>query len=142
MKVILLQDVFGVGHKYEVKTVSHGYARNFLIPRKLAQIATLSSLKAIEVQKIRVEQERAIQKDILEKNLESLNNARIEIERKANEKGHLFDSVDKKEIEIILKDKRMEIPADMIELEKPIKEIGEHKIKIGDKEFTLAVKAS
>jgi len=142
MRVILLQDVIGVGRKYEVKTISDGYARNFLIPKKLAQIATSSALKAIEAQKIRAEQERAIQKDILEKNLESLNGARIEIERKANEKGHLFDSVDKKEISQILKDNHLEVSPEMVELDKPIKEIGEHKIKIGDKEFILIVKAS
>lgn len=81
-------------------------------------------------------------KIFLEKNLESLSGVRIEIERKANEKDHLFDSVDKKEIYNILKDNHREVPENMIELDKPIKEVGEHKVKIGDKEFTLIVKAS
>lgn len=140
MKVILLQDVPNVGRKYEVKNVSDGYARNFLIPRNLAQIATTQTIQAIETKKKQLEQEREIHKDILEKNIESLSGVRLEIKEKANEKGHLFAGINKEEIAIILKEqKHIEIPSNIIELKQPIKEIGEYKIKVKDKEFILLV---
>lgn len=140
MKVILLQDVPSVGKKYEIKNVSDGYARNFLIPRKLAQIATTQAIQLVETKRKQLGQEKEIQKDILEKNIESLGGVRLEITEKANEKGHLFAGVNKEEIAKILKEqKHIDIPAEIIELEQPIKEIGEYKIKVKDKEFLLVV---
>lgn len=140
MKVILLQDVPGMGGKYEIKNVSDGYARNFLIPRKLAQIATTQSIQSIEKQKKQKEQEKEVQKDILGKNIEALENLTISVTEKANEKGHLFAGIHREEISRILKEqKQIDIPPDIIELEKPIKEIGEYKIKVKDKEFMLKV---
>jgi large subunit ribosomal protein L9 len=140
MRVMLLQDISGIGRKYEVKTVNDGYARNFLIPKKFVQIATDEVIKKALTQKAQVEQKKVIQKDILEKNLESLTNLKVEIKRKASIKGHLFDSIDKKEIsDILKKQKHLDIPIDMIELDKPIKETGEHKIKVNKKEFLLIV---
>lgn len=140
MKVILLQDVPGIGKKYDIKNVSNGYARNFLIPRKLAQIATTQSIQSIEKQKKQKEQEKEVQKDILGKNIETLENLTISVTEKASEKGHLFAGIDKEKISKILKEqKQIDIPVDIIELEKPIKEIGEYKIKVKDKEFLLVV---
>lgn len=140
MKVILLQDVPNVGRKYEIKNVSDGYCRNFLIPRKLAQIATTQAIQSVETKRKQSEQEKEIQKDILEKNIESLSGVRLEITEKANEKGHLFAGINKEEIAKILKEqKHINIPVEIIELEQPIKEIGEYKIKVKDKEFLLVV---
>ena len=140
MKIILLQDVLNVGKKYDIKKVSDGYARNFLLPKNLAKIATPAGVKAAEAERKRREQEREVQKDILEMNVKSLAETKIVIERKTNEKGHLFDSLDAKEISQILKEKyHLDIPAKMIEMEKSIKEIGEYKIKVKDKEFLLVV---
>lgn len=140
MKVILLQDVVNVGKKYEVKNVSDGFARNFLIPRKLAKIATTQTIQEIELTKKHGLKEKEIQKNLLEKNIESLQNLKISTKEKANEKGHLFASIDAKDISKILKKQhKLEIPEEIIELEKPIKQIGEHKIKTGDKEFTLLI---
>lgn len=140
MKVILLQDVPNLGRKHEVKNVSNGYARNFLIPRKLAKLATTQSIQAAEKEKKRLEQEKHIQKDILNKNIESLNGLRITVKEKANEKGHLFAGIHREEISRILKEQNhIDIPPELIELEKPIKEIGEYKIKVRDREFNLVV---
>lgn len=140
MKVILLHDTPNIGRKYDIKNVSDGYARNFLFPKKLAQIATTQNIQAIEKQKKQYEQEKEIQKDILEKNIEALEGLEISITEKTNEKGHLFAGIRKEEISKILKEqKHLDIPAEIIELEKPIKEIGEHKIKVKNKEIKLIV---
>ena len=140
MKVILLQDVPNLGKKYEVKNVSDGYGRNFLLAKSLAKLATTQTIQSIEKEKKRSEQKKQIQQDILEKNFADLKDLKITIKKKANEKGHLFATIHPEEISKILKEQeRLEIPAEMIELEKPIKEIGEYKIKVKDKEFLLVV---
>ncbi|NOY35594.1 MAG: 50S ribosomal protein L9 [bacterium] len=142
MKIILTQDVSGLGRKYDVKDVSDGYARNFLIARGLAELATEKRIKAAEAKKKQTEQLKEIDKDILEKNLTELEGIKVSVEEKANEKGHLFAGIHKEEISKILKEqKRLDIPADLIELEHPIKETGEHKIKASGKEFILEINA-
>lgn len=140
MKVILLHDVPNVGRKYEVKNVSDGFARNFLFVKKLAEIATTQSIQAIDAKKRQDEQKKGIQSDILDKNIQALDGLKISIKEKANEKGHLFAGIRAKEIAKILKEqKNIEIPEEIIELEKPIKEKGEHKVKAKDKKFILEI---
>ncbi len=140
MKVILLQDVPNVGKKYEVKNVSDGYGRNFLLAKNLAKIATIQAIQAAEKEKKRTEGEKKLHEDLLGKNLEDLEGLKIEIKAKVNEKGHLFAAIHPEEISKILKEQEhLEIPAEMIKLEKPIKEIGKYKIKVEDKEFILEV---
>lgn len=137
-----MKDVPRLGCKYDVKNVSDGYARNFLIPGKMAQLADDKSIKAVETLKKRHVQELEVRRDILEKNINSLDGIRVSIEEKANEKGHLFSIIHPEEISRILKEKNhIDMPPKLIEIEKPIKEIGEHKIKVKDKEFTLEVLA-
>jgi len=140
MKVILLQDISGLGKKYEVKNVSDGYARNFLFPRNLAKIATPKAIKAVESEKKRAEEEEKIQENILQKNLESLKDLKVVWDGKNNEKGHLFAGIHSQDISKILKEQsHLDIPAELIQLEKPIKETGQYKIKVKDKEFILEV---
>jgi len=142
MQVILFKDIPNVGKKYELKNVSDGFARNFLFPKKLAEIATKKAIEEIKKRKIVEDQEKDVQKSLLEKNLKGLNGVKISISEKANEKGHLFAAVHKEEIiKILKKQKQIDISEDMIDLDAPIKELGEHKIKIGKSEFTLEVLA-
>lgn len=123
MKVILLKDVPKLGQRNEVKEVKDGYALNLLLPKKLAEQATLSSLKRLErIKEIEGEVLRVKQNE-LEKLLSGIE--KIEIKAKANEKGHLFAGVGKEEIS-----KRSGIPVDNIILNHPIKEIGEHEIEV------------
>lgn len=140
MKIILLQDVPKTGRKYDIKNVSSGYARNFLFPRGLAELATFDKIKSAEIIEKQAEQKRAVQSNILDKNIDSLEGLIIEIKEKANEKGHLFAGIHKKEISKILREKKhLDVPIELIELDEPIKETGKHKIKVKDKEFILNI---
>ena len=146
MKIILLKDVSKVGKKYEIKDISDGYALNLLIPRGLAVSATPDAIKRIELEKSRDVGEKQIHQELLLKNLEELNGITITMVEKANEKGHLFAGVHKPEIiPAILEQTRLQIDAEHMILDKPIKEIGLHEIvvKVGEKsiKFNLDIKA-
>lgn len=142
MKIILSQDITGVGRKGEVKNVSDGYARNFLLPNKLGQIATPSAIASAEKLKKQMEQDKDVQKDILEKNIKGLNGLKVQLKAKANEKGHLFSIIHPDEVSKILKEQHhLDIPSKFIEIEKPVKELGEHTLKVKNQEFILDVLA-
>jgi large subunit ribosomal protein L9 len=131
MQVIFLQDVPRVGKKYDLKEVNNGYAMNFLIPRKLAELATPKTIAELEKRKKNIEIEREVQEDLLMKNLEEIKGKVITIKVKADEKGHLFSKIHTKEIvEEMKKQNHADISEEFIVLEKPIKEIGEHEIPI------------
>lgn len=134
MKVIFLSDVPRVGKKYDIKEVTDGYAMNFLLPRRLAQTATVKAIAELETKKKGVVIEREVQENLLLKNLQEISGKIIAIKGKANEKGHLFSAIHKKEIIDAMRDQhRAEIGEEFILLEKPIKEIGEHQIAISIK---------
>lgn len=142
MKVILLQDVARIGRKGEVKNVSDGYAGNFLLPKKLAQVATPNIVASAEKLKKQTQQDKEVQKNILDKNIAGLKDLKVEMEAKANEKGHLFSIIHPDEISDVLKEKyHLDIPSKIIEISKPIKEIGAHTLKAKHQEFVLDVLA-
>jgi len=144
MKVILLQDVPKIGKKFEIKNVSNGFALNFLLPKKLAELATTKTIEKISLQKENYEKEKQIEVGELKKTISQLNKT-LEIEVKASKQGKLFAGLDKKEIvEIIEKKLGIKIDPNILQLEKPIKEVGEYSIdiKMGDEkgEIVLVVK--
>lgn len=146
MKIILLKDVAKVGKKFDVKDISEGYAHNLLIPRGLAIAATPDALKRIDLERARDEGERKIRHELLVKNLTELDGVTITMLEKANEKGHLFAGIHKAEIiPEIQKQTRIQIDAEHIVLDKPIKEVGMHviEVKVENKstKFNLDVKA-
>ncbi|MFZ1019892.1 MAG: 50S ribosomal protein L9 [Minisyncoccia bacterium] len=131
MRVIFLQDVARVGKRHDIKEVNDGYVMNFLIPRKLAELATPSAVASLEKRKKNIEIEREVQEDLLLKNLEEIKGKVITIKSKTNEKGSLFKAIHKKEIiEEMKKQNHADIAEEFIILEKPIKEIGEFEILI------------
>ena len=143
MKVILLKDVPKVGKKYDVCSASDGFARNFLLARGLAEIATDKNIKKIDTVKKQNFDNLAIQKDLLMKNLAELDGKEIYLKEKANDKGHLFAGVHKEEIAKVVKDQLgVDVPADNIELEHPIKEMGEFEVevKVDSKKAKLKIK--
>ena len=146
MKVILLKDVPKVGRKYDAKSISDGYALNFLIPRGLAEVATAEAVKRIAIEKARENAERKVHEDLLLKNLKDVDGITVEITGKANDKGHLFAGIHAAEIAPeITKQTRLVISPEFIKLDKPIKETGNHEITVGvqDKtvKFTLKITA-
>jgi large subunit ribosomal protein L9 len=146
MKVIFLKDVPKVGKRHDIKEVNDGYASNFLFPMKLAEKATPQSILNLERRQKEIKIERAIQEELLIKNLEEIKGKVITISGKANEKGSLFSAIHKKEIiDLMKKEHRADIDEDCILLPKPIKELGEFEIPITIKNkkssFKLIVKA-
>lgn len=144
MKVIFLHDVPRVGKRYDVKEINDGYAMNFLLPRKLAEPATPKAISELKKRKKNIEIEREVQEELLMKNLEEIKNKIVQLKAKADEKGHLFSGIHKKEIvEEMKKQNHTDISEEFIVLEKPIKEIGEHEIliKVGSQKssFKLVV---
>lgn len=134
MKVIFLKDVPRVGKRHDVKEVNDGYAANFLFPRKLAEPATAKAVAELEKRRKNIEIEREVQEDLLLKNLEEIKGKVVHLAAKADEKGHLFSGIHKKELVGALhKEHHVEISEEFIDLEKPIKSIGEFEVPISIK---------
>lgn len=130
MKVILLEDVEDLGNKYEVKEVKDGYARNFLLPKKMAKLATKKEMEWLESQKEMIEKEA---EDNLKKTQElasKLDGLEIEITMKTGDKEELFESIDKTRIQKELKNLGFEVKKNQVNLDKPIKELGDHPVKL------------
>jgi len=131
MKIILKQDVPKIGKKFETKNVSDGYALNFLIPKGLAEVATTVSIKKAGEALKALEALKKVHEDLILKNLKNIDGVTINISDKANEKGHLFAGIHKDQIIAELKkETRLEVLPEFIDLEKPIKEVGEHSVKV------------
>jgi len=131
MKVILLRDVSKVGKKYDVRDVADGYARNFLLARGFAKLATAGAIAEIEKMQKGTEGRKEIQIALLEKALGDLEGRSISISKPANEKGHLFSHIHPQEIVEVLKEKTgISLPEDAIILKEPVKTLGAHTIEI------------
>jgi len=128
MKVILLENVPKVGQKYDVKDVSDGYGRNFLIAQGKAKIATPSEEQKIVEQKKYAQAEQHIQHDLLEKNIAELEGKTVSITAKANEKGHLFASVSSADVSQAIKSTLgIDIPSNTLQIDS-LKETGSHEV--------------
>ena len=141
MKIILLKEVKNLGRKGEVKEVADGFARNFLLPQGLVMMASEGNVKMYSREKKKGEKRK-------EKGVRGLKNlekdgAKIVIKAKANEEGHLFAGIGKKEIvDFLEREMGVRIDSKIIKLDKKIKEIGEHVVEVGvgEKKGGLRVK--
>lgn len=145
MKVIFLKDVKGVGKRYEEKEISDGYAANFLLPKKLAVPATGAAAGQIKNMKESEAQKQEARTKHLEAEVHKLANTTVSIKAKANDKNHLFFGINAERLSQILLERGIDVPADCILLDSPVKELGtrEIPIEIGGKRthFTLVVEA-
>ena len=141
MKIILLKDISKVGKRYDVKDVASGYALNLLIPRGDAVAATPEALKRVERLKAAAEGERKLHQELLFKNLAGLDGATLTVSGKANERGHLFAGLHREGLAAeLLKQTGLQIDPAMIELEHPIKALGEHPIRVNAEGKSVAFK--
>ena len=131
MKVILLSDVRGTGKEGEVKEVSDGYARNFLIPKGLAKEANAKTLRELEEKLIRRAKEKESERQEVLNNYEIINGKTIKVLSKAGESGKLFGSVTNQEIADKIKEiYNVTVNKKKIHLEEEIKSFGTYKITI------------
>lgn len=129
MKIILTTDVPKVGIRYEVKDFKDGYA-NILISKGVAILATPAALSGLTAKKAQMEQKKVEDMKSFDSIIATINNRKIEIGVKANEKGHLFKSVSPRDIALAIKQiTGVEIDIDAIVMEH-IKEVGTHSIEI------------
>ena len=143
MKVILLSDVTKVGKKYDIVDVAPGYARNFLLARGLGEAITKINGKRVADLAKKREVEKKKQSDLLERSLTGVAKVSITLTRKANEEGHLYAGITRDELAQLLgKEVGTSYTEDHIDLEKPIKQVGEFTIDVvlGDKKAQFALK--
>ena len=131
MKVILVKDVENLGKKYDVKGVKNGYARNFLLPQKLAKAATKKALKWLEDQKEVINKEAEEELKMAQELASNLDGVEVAINVKIGEEGQLFESINNQKIAEKLKEMGFEVKKSQIKLAEPIKELGEFPIKVG-----------
>lgn len=130
MKVILLQDVAALGRKRDVKDVSDGYARNFLIPHKLAMPASAAAMQALTAQKAREDQAKAAEDAQYRASAEKLKTLTLSFKTKIGEKGKAFGSITAAKIRDALKKEGIAIEKEWIVLDDPIKTTGGHTVEV------------
>jgi len=145
MKIILIQDVESLGKIGDSVNVKPGYARNFLIPNKLALSATEENLKSIEGMLKQQELKSAKERSNLESLVKVLDKVTLKFDLKAGEEGKLFGSVTSQMISDELANQGLNVNKKEIVLEDSIKELGSHKVSINlgeDLSATIKVKVN
>lgn len=127
MKVLFLDNVPGSGKKGDIKDVSDGYARNFLLKKNLAKVIDETGIKEIKEKTEKDKKRMAQELKESQKMTAKLDGENINIIGKVNEKGILYAAIKPEEIvNVIKKEYKIEITPEQICMEKPIKELGEH----------------
>ena len=130
MKVIVQQDAKGEGKNGQMVEVSEGYARNFLLPRKLAIVATTDAINTMNLKEKARRAEEARQKAEAEATAEKLKECMVKLTAKAGNGGRLFGAVTTKEISEGLKAQfSIDIPKQKLVLDEPIKAFGSYQVK-------------
>ena len=130
LELILCQDVASLGKSGQVVKVTPGYARNFLLPRKLACVATSENLKRIEQQKVRQQAEYEKAKKVAEALAEKLMKLSCTVVVEVNDLDKLYGAVTEAEIAQALDDEGYKIDRKAIELEKPIETLGIFEVNV------------
>src|SRR6201996_3507122 len=143
MEVILKEDVNKLGHRGDVVKVADGYGRNYLLPHKLAMEATAANKAVIEQMKQAAVRHSAREKSEAESLVAQLNNVELVFERKVGENEHLFGSVTSSEIAHQLEEKGFTIDRRKLQLEEPLRQLGEFHVPIKlHREVTAHIKVT
>lgn len=130
MKVILTEEIRGLGTRGDVVTVKDGYARNFLLPKNLAREATAGNLKQIEHERRKWALLAQEEKAAAQKAADAVKGIKVQIEKRVGEHGQLFGSVTANEIADALEAKGVNVDKRRIELAHPIKTLGVHDVEV------------
>jgi len=130
MKILLCEDVRGLGWLGDVVEVSAGYARNYLLPQRLAKPAIEANLRAIAKEKARRAEQRITQHKRLEAAAAAVEGAEAVVAVKANEQGVLFGSVGAGEIAANLRQLGFEVADEVVQLPEHIKRVGTHSVTL------------
>jgi len=130
MKVIVREDVDNLGKAGEVVKVADGYGRNYLIPRQLALLADVRNMKALEHDRLVIEKRAKKARKAAEDVAASISGMSLSISARAGEEGKLFGAVTSRDIAEALDAKGIKIDKKAVQLEEPIKQIGDYKVKI------------
>ncbi len=130
MQVVLKKRVPKLGNPYDVVNVKVGYARNFLLPQKLAVIATAGELKKAEGMKAKVSAKLEAVLENAKEVADKLKDAVLTFKKKARGEK-LYGSIKETDlIDALKKEQKVEISKDMVKLDEPLKDLGEHKVKL------------
>jgi large subunit ribosomal protein L9 len=130
MKVILIDEIRGLGTRGDVVTVKDGYARNFLFPKKLAREATSGNLKAVEQERKKWALLANQEKEQAQRAADSVKGMKVVIRKRVGDHGQLFGSVTANDIADALAAKGVEVDKRRIELAHTIKTTGTHDVEV------------
>lgn len=143
IKVILLQRVSKLGYIGDVVNVKPGFARNYLLPKKIALRATKENLKYFEDQKEQIKKNNEIAKAEAQKVADKMGQLTIALVRQASEKGQLYGSVTSRDIAAAVKELGYKVNAGQVDLSAPIKTVGVYEIGVNlHPEISVVVKLS
>jgi large subunit ribosomal protein L9 len=130
MQIILQEDVDKLGNRGDVVVVKPGYARNFLLPRKLAIEATTGNMKALERIRTSLAKKTATELEAAQKQAELLNGVALKFTRKTGENDQMFGSVTSADISEALDAQGFKVDKRQVQLKEPVKIIGESNVTI------------
>lgn len=130
MQVILLNGIHGVGRVGDIVKVKAGFARNYLLPRKLALIANAANKADVEAKKAQLEADSAKAKAAAEKTAAKFENLTLVISRNASETGQLYGSVKARDLAVELAGKGLDVDASQVLLSDAIKMVGDHPFRV------------
>lgn len=130
MKVILKEDVKSLGKMGDIVNVTEGYARNYLIPKKLGVEALTKNVKALDHQKRAIDEKAKKVQSAAESLAAKIGSLNLSIKAKAGEEEKLFGSITAMDISDALKEQKIEIDKKQIHIEEPIKRLGAYTIGI------------
>lgn len=140
-KVLLREDVDDLGARGEIVRVRAGYARNYLLPRKLAVEATTGNVKGIEQERAALLKKEAKERATAEAQSQQMSSLELEFRRKAGEQGALYGSVTSMDLAEELKARGYEIDRHRIHLREPLKRLGDYTVPIRlHREVTIELK--
>jgi len=130
MKVLLCEDIDKLGWLGDVVEVSEGYARNYLLPQRLAKPATEGAIRSISEEKAKRAEQRKLEGRRLQAAAEAVDGAEAVVAAKANEQGHLFGSVTARQIGANLRSQGFEVADEIVQLPEHIKQVGTHAVTL------------